>query len=68
MHQQPMAMNKKNMIGATERAKDRVKGWIDLAKDVTTDTRKTERLQHHECRGCFYASQTAGTAITTRPA
>ena len=67
MQQRPIVMNKGNMIGATERAKARVKDWCDLAEEVTNDARKNERLKRHECKACFYASRIGGAAMTTRP-
>jgi hypothetical protein len=66
MEQRPAAMNKVNMIGATERAKARVKDWCDLAADATNDTRKAERLKRHECKACFYAGRIGGAAMTYR--
>lgn len=54
------------MIGATERAKARVKGWADLAEEVASDARKAERLKRHECKACFYSSRIGGAAMTTR--
>ena len=60
-------MNKGNMIGATERAKARVKSWADLAAEVESDARKADRLKRHECKACFYASRMGGAAMTTRP-
>ena len=54
------------MIGATERAKARVKDWCDLAADATNDTRKAERLARHECKACFYAGRIGGAAMTYR--
>ena len=66
MEQLSAAMNKGSMIGATERAKARVKAWCDLAADATNDTRKAERLKRHECKACFYAGRIGGAAITSR--
>ena len=66
MEQKPATMNKGNMIGATERAKARVKSWIDLAEEVEIDARKDDRLKHHECKACFYASRIGGAAMTKR--
>lgn len=62
-----MKMNKGNMIGATERAKARVKGWADLADEVASDARKVERMKLHECKACFYSSRIGGAAMTTCP-
>ena len=67
MQQRPIAMNKGNMIGATEQAKARVKGWTDLAEVVASDARKIKRLKRHECKACFYSSRMGGAAMTTRP-
>ena len=67
MEQRPMAMKKGNMIGATERAKARVKAWADLATEVESDARQVARLDRHECKACFYASRMGGAAMTKRP-
>ena len=67
MQQRPIAMNRGNMIGATERAKARVKSWMELADDVIEDTKKADRLKRHECKACFYSSRIGGAAMTTRP-
>ena len=67
MEQRPQAMNKGNMIGATERAQQRVKAWIDHAAEVQADARKAERMARLECKACFYSSRLGGQAITTRP-
>jgi len=67
MEQRPHAMNKGNMIGATERAQQRVKAWLDHAAEVQADARKVDRLARLECKACFYASRLGGAAITTRP-
>ena len=67
MQQRPIVMNKGNMIGATERAKARVKSWAELAAEVESDARKADRLKRHECKACFYASRIGGAAMTTRP-
>ena len=67
MKQRPIAMNKGNMIGATGRAKARVRSWMELADDVIKDTKKADRLKHHECKACFYSSRIGGAAMTTRP-
>jgi hypothetical protein len=67
MEQRPQAMNKRNMIGATERAQQRVKTWIDHAAEVQADARKTERLARLECKACFYSGRLGGQAITARP-
>jgi hypothetical protein len=67
MEQRPIAMNKGNMIGASERAKARVKSWMQLADDVIEDTEKSERLNRHECKACFYSSRIGGAAMTYRP-
>jgi|SRR5699024_7370495 len=66
MEQKPKKMDIVNMIRATEDAKARVKGWLDLAEQVASDTRKAERLSRQECKGCFYASRFGGAAITRR--
>lgn len=67
MEQRPQAMNKGNMIGATERAQRRVKGWLDHAADVMADARRPERLAALECKACFYAGRIGGAAMTYRP-
>jgi ribosomal protein S27E len=67
MEQRPIALNKGNMIGASERAKARVKSWMQLADDVIEDTEKSERLNRHECKACFYSSRIGGAAMTYRP-
>lgn len=66
MEQRPQAMSKSHMIGATERAKQRVKSWLDLAAEVQADARKTARLAALECKACFYASRIGGAAMTCR--
>lgn len=67
MQQRPMIMNRGNIIGATERAKDRVKSWVDLANEVVIDSRNAERIIKHECKACFYSSRIGGSAMTKRP-
>ena len=67
MEQRPKAMNKGNMIGATERAQRRVKAWLDYAAEVSVDARNADRLKRLECKACFYASRIGGAAITVRP-
>lgn len=67
MEQRPQAMNVGNMIGATERAQQRVKGWIEHAAEVQADARKAERIARLECKACFYTSRIGGAAITYRP-
>lgn len=67
MEQRPQAMNKGNMIAATERAQQRVKAWIDHAATVRADARKAERLAALECKACFYSDRIGGQTITTRP-
>lgn len=67
MEQRPQVMNEGNMIGATERAQQRVKAWIEHAAEVQTDARKPERLARLECKACFYASRIGGAAMTYRP-
>jgi hypothetical protein len=66
MEQRPMAMNKSTMIGATERSRQRVQAWIDLARAVETDARHDERIARQECKACFYAPRLGGAAITLR--
>lgn len=60
-------MNKGNMIGATERAQQRVKAWLEHAVKVQADARKAERLAALECKACFYAPGLGGAAMTYRP-
>ena len=67
MQQRPAVMNNGNMIGATERARARVKEWACLAEEVASDTRKAERLKRHVCKSCFYSSWIGGAAMTARP-
>ena len=67
MEQRPQAMNKGNMIGATERAQQRVRAWIEKAEEVAADTSKRERIAALQCKACFYASRLGGAAITCRP-
>lgn len=66
MNQRPLLMSKGTLIGATERAKQRVQDWIDLANAATNDTRHAQRIASHECKACFYSSRMGGAAITTR--
>lgn len=67
MQQRPAVMNKANMIAATERAKSRVEEMIDLAAQITSDARKSERSKRQECKSCFYFSRIGGAAMTVRP-
>lgn len=67
MAQRPMVMSKATMVGATERAQQRIKAWLDLARSVETDARKSERLAQLECKACFYSSRMGGAAMTYRP-
>lgn len=67
MEQKPQLMNVSNMIGATERAQQRVQAWIDHATKVQADAGKSERLARLECKACFYASRIGGAAMTYRP-
>lgn len=66
MKRQPKVMNKGNMIGATERAKEYVRRTIEEAKEVETDARRKERIEAHECKACFYRSRMGGAAMTSQ--
>ena len=66
MRQSTKKLNKANMLDATASAKRRVKEWIDLAEEVSKDTRKALRLERCECKACFYSSRVGGNAITIR--
>lgn len=55
-----------HMISASERAKSCVQSWIDLALEVSTDSRSKERGEAQECKACFYASRIGGAAVTSR--
>ncbi len=67
MNQRPAVMNVGNLTAWTERAKQRVQAWVDLANRATMDTLKTDRLERHECVACFYSSKIGGAAMTYRP-
>jgi hypothetical protein len=66
MEQRPAIMSKSMMISATERSKQQVQRWIDLAKRVEQDVDKPKRLERHECKACFYSQRVGGAAITSR--
>lgn len=67
VQRQPKVMNKGNMVGWTERAKDYVRRVIDAAKEIETDARRKERIEAHECKACFYGSRIGGSAMTSQP-
>ena len=66
MEQRPKVMSVGGMIGATELAKRRVQGWLDLAAEVQGDAKKPERQARLECKACFYGGRLGGAAITSR--
>ncbi len=68
MNMKPQAMNIANMVYATERSKDRVKQFMDLAARITADSERSERKTKQECVACFYiVGRIGGAAITKRP-
>lgn len=66
MRQPPKVMSEENIRSSTEAAKAKVKDLCDIAKNITTDNLKIERLKRHECRACFYTSRFGGAAVTIR--
>lgn len=64
MERRPVVMSKAKMIGATERAQQRVQAWYDHAAEVKADARKEERLAALECKACFYSGRLGGAAMT----
>ena len=71
MDQKPEIMDEKHMRFATYHAKARETKWIELSNAIVQDTYKTERLNRHECKTCFYSTKflgrIGGAAITFRP-
>lgn len=67
MEQRPQVMSNSHMISATERAQQRVRGWLEHAAEVQADGRKAERRARLECVACFYGGRIGGAAMTSRP-
>ncbi len=71
MKQPKKSMSIYNMVWATERAKDMYKHYIELAKALSTDPDKIDRLRSHECVSCYYTGKLGGriggSAMTTKP-
>ena len=66
MEQRAQAMNKGNMIGATERAIAHVQALLNRAEEIRSDARKNERVSKLECKACFYGQKIGGAAMTYR--
>lgn len=68
MHRPALPMTPANMANATRRAQAKVQGVLDLARELTTDPRKDERLAKGLCKACFYGPpRIAGAAMTSQP-
>lgn len=54
---------------ATRFNRQRLEEWIGNAERAFADLDRSERMERHECRWCFYARRTrsAGQAITSKP-
>jgi hypothetical protein len=64
MKREAMTMSAKNMLRATEHAREYVRELGRLLRDIEGDRRRNERVLRHECRACFYPPRIGGGAMT----
>lgn len=67
MEQAAAEFSERNIRQATGRSKRRVDQILALAKTISEDCKRGERLIAQKCLFCYYESPIAGRAITHRP-
>lgn len=66
MRKDKVELDEQACARATRSAAVRMDGTIRLAKLLSEDPRRTERVAAQRCRWCYYCTGVAGAAITTQ--